>query len=347
MTAQDPKAWLTWAEEQWVETGHIPDVPPEGVLQTDDLRTQYQALLLLERAMQPSSTPVEERLQQPSTSELERGFLHVLEHVTAEQSSVKEVKPTLASVEEMTFTSVEEVEHEPSVGVATLGEPEEATSSVKEVPSSSGLGWNPSFLGWGVGAMMILVVGLWVWQPAKRPSYLQKGSGSHEGQHIQLAFGMGDAKGFQPHTRGKNGMTIAPGQWLYFLWRKDNTPGFLYLFQAKPGQSLRKLYPFSSQPFAVDNRERSWVMAHNKTALRYKVPTRYRSHGFIGVLSTKPLRRKQLARLLSWKPVRFQKKALLEQVSQRLGIVVQRVDGFVIRVREVPPLRRSNKEVTP
>lgn len=345
MTTQDPKAWLDDAEQHWAETGEIPSVPPPQVLQSEEHKLRYEALLRLERALQPSSFSLAERAFSPSPAELERGFAHVMSRYAAEREDLSEETFQVATAQEESERFADELEASVSVE-ASLGEPEGAVTSHEPLAQPT-WSWSTS-LSWGMGAMVVLLVGLWLWPSDAPPTFWQKGgSGLQEGQHIQLAFGIGDAKGYEPHTRGKNGMNIAARQWLYFLWTKDNTPGYLYLFQAKPGQAVRKLYPFSKKPFAVEKKERSWVMAHNKTALRYNVPSKHRSLGFVGVLSPKPLRDSQIERLLSWKPSQLRRGLLLEESSRRLKLPLQWMDGFVIQVTKTSPSQRKGEEAAP
>ncbi len=345
MTTQDPKAWLDDAEKRWAETGEIPSVPPPPVLQSEEHRLRYEALLRLERTLQSSSSPLTARAFSPSPAELERGFAHVMTRSAAEREDASGQRLQVVSVEDESESFIDELDAPPSVAVA-LGEPEDAMAP-HEHSAQPAWSW-PTSLGWGMGAMIVLLAGLWLWTTDAPPTFWQKGgSGTQDGQHIRLAFGIGDAKGYEPRTRGKNGMNIAAGQWLYFLWTKDNTPGYLYLFQAKPGQTVRKLYPFSKKPFAVEKKERSWVMAHNKTALRYNVPLKHRSLGFVGVLSPKPLRNSQLQSLLAWKPSQLRRGPLLEEASRRLRLPLLWVDGFVIRVTKRSPPQRKEEESAP
>lgn len=345
MEKPDLPEWEAWMAAEWIETGRLPllDFHQRGDLEDPAYRRVYESFLCMERALQEGPSkgrPLEERLQTPSLEELSRGADEVLLRLG--------LSVGVAGAEAV--WGEEEAPH--------LEEPEvpELAQLVPSAPSP------PVWETWGqrlapilagsVCALLMVVLlqerpakllptptpslrpPVLVRKPLRRPYAGTKGQGGASKTPIlRLYFGISAADATEPQARGKSGMALRPGQWLYFLFEKQHVPGYLYLFERASDGHWSKLYPLGKQAASLRASLREWVLSSGGVALRYKVPVgKGRTLGFVGVLTSRPLTPRQWKGLKGLKTGVGLRQTIRHKMAKALALPLSRVDGFVAQV---------------
>lgn len=283
--------------KHWSESGALPHTKQLDHLSPED-REQYRRWLLLERTLQSSSVPLEERAATPSNIELERGFQRVWER----------------------------------------GQQQPSHSNVESAPSVSWRKRLFHFPLWVGATAALFVLVLWNHPSFVRDGFNRKGGKGKPWkrtgpQQINLTFGVSPKNSSQVTQRGFSGMKVNQGGWLYFQWTKAKASGHLYLFLSQNKRPLSQIYPIGQQKSFVKEGKRSWMMELGGKVLRYKVPKNLQTLAFVGILSEAPLTAQQRKQLTSRRPRLGGKEAMLLEVARSLKKPRQWVDGFIVLVK--------------